>query len=374
MVYYQVLSQNKTYPRMRSGVVQCRSADFRHGKSLPAADRLHAMLFRKVKKMFEYFKWLVSSVLAIGFAYPSTQSFAGSPDSPAGQGPLKVFILAGQSNMQGAGIIASDPNRNGGKGSLEAMLKNPALADRVPKLVDANGNWLVRNDVWIWYFDRKGDLTVGYGARETNIGPEFGFGHAVGDAFDEQVLLIKTAWGGKSLAVDFRPPSSGGQVGPFYTQMLEHIKGVLENLEEHFPEYDGRGYELLGFGWHQGWNDRINQAHNDAYAENLKHFIHDIRRDLGVQQLPFVIAETGMSGPTETHPRALSLMRAQASVAELEDFRGNVAFVGTKSFFRPKEESPSGQAYHWNNNAETYFLIGDAMAEAMLGLLGKTRP
>jgi hypothetical protein len=28
-----------------------------------------------------------------------------------------------------------------------------------------------------------------------------------------------------------------------------------------------------------------------------------------------------------------------------------------------------GQGYHWNTNAETYYLIGDAMGQAMLRLL-----
>ena len=31
----------------------------------------------------------------------------------------------------------------------------------------------------------------------------------VGDAYEEPVLLVKLSWGGKSLAKDFRPPSSG---------------------------------------------------------------------------------------------------------------------------------------------------------------------
>jgi hypothetical protein len=82
-----------------------------------------------------------------------------------------------------------------------------------------------------------------------------------------------------------------------------------------------------------------------------------------------VIAETGMSGREETHPRALSLMKAQAAVAERKEFKGTVAFVGTRDFYRPKEQSPSGQAYHWNNNAETYYLIGEGMGQAMLRLL-----
>lgn len=76
-----------------------------------------------------------------------------------------------------------------------------------------------------------------------------------------------------------------------------------------------------------------------------------------------------MSGPNEKHPRALSLMKAQAAVAEYPEFKGNVAFVGTRGFWREKDDSPSGQAYHWNNNAETYYLIGEGMGQAMLRLM-----
>ncbi len=300
--------------------------------------------------------------------------------------PLKVFILAGQSNMQGHGFIKAEPRRNGGKGSLEYLVKNPKTAQRFKHLVDSDGNWVKRNDVWIWHFDRKGPLTVGYGARKDLIGPELQFGHVIGDHFGEPVLIIETSWGGRSLAVDFRPPSSGpvpanfGQrlleevqknpkiVGRNYREMFMHVRDVLKNLKKLFPDYDGRAYEIAGFGWHQGWNDRVNQSFNDEYEKNMANFIRDVRKELGKQNLPFVIAETGMSGFKEKHPRALSLMRAQAAVAKRKEFKGNVGFVGTKGFFRPREESPSGQSYHWNTNAETYFLIGDAMGKAMIQL------
>ncbi len=56
------------------------------------------------------------------------------------------------------------------------------------------------------------------------------------------------------------------------------------------------------------------------------------------------------------------------SFVSYPEFKGNVAFVGTRHFWRPKEVSPSGQGYHWNSNAETYYLIGAAMGEAMLKL------
>ena len=157
-------------------------------------------------------------------------------------------------------------------------------------------------------------------------------------------------------------------VGKYYRETLTLTKAALANSKELVPGSDGR-YELVGFGWHQGWNDRIDDKHNAAYESNLAHFIRDIRKDLGVEKLPFVIAETGMTGPDEKHPRALSLMKAQAAVAEHPEFQGNVAFVGTRTFWRPQEQSPSGQGYHWNTNAETYYLIGDAMGKAMLGLL-----
>ena len=64
-------------------------------------------------------------------------------------------------------------------------------------------------------------------------------------------------------------------------------------------------------------------------------------------------------------------MKAQAAVAEYEEFKGNVAFVPTRAFWREKDVSPSGQAYHWNTNAETYYLIGEAMGMAMTTLCEK---
>ncbi|MBN2506963.1 MAG: sialate O-acetylesterase [Verrucomicrobia bacterium] len=301
--------------------------------------------------------------------------------------PVRVFILAGQSNMEGAGRIKADPNRHGGKGSLEFLVKDAATAKRFAHLVDAAGQWRARDDVWIAYLERKGPLTVGFGARkDETIGPELGFGWVLGDALHEPVLLIKCAWGGKSLAVDFRPPSAGkppyslGEkadaaiaqnpaiIGKYYRETLALTKTALASLRDLVPGSNGR-YALAGFGWHQGWNDRINNTFNAEYETNLVHFIRDIRHDLGAPALPFVIAETGMSGPEEKHPRALSLMKAQAAVAEHEAFKGNVAFVGTRAFWRPPDQSPSGQGYHWNSNAETYYLIGEAMGRAMVRLI-----
>ena len=102
-----------------------------------------------------------------------------------GKSPVKVFILAGQSNMEGKGTIKH----------LEQVVSENAEAYGNLK---SNGKWVERNDVWIDYLcyrDRrkKGKLTVGYGSPEDRIGPELGFGNVVGDAIKDPVLIIKFA-------------------------------------------------------------------------------------------------------------------------------------------------------------------------------------
>ena len=157
---------------------------------------------------------------------------------------LKVFIYAGQSNMQGAEAIKINPkSKNSGQGILEHLVKEERLAH----VVDASGDWVVRDDMWIKYFDRKGGLTVGYGAKRDRIGPEFQFGHALGKMLDEQVLLIKTAVGRRCLATDFRPPRSGGRhlksgsPGAYNTLMVEEIRSVFKKPENALPSIRRQG-------------------------------------------------------------------------------------------------------------------------------------
>lgn len=317
-------------------------------------------------------KSLLAALLLCAFA--SSVSCAADPQTK----PVKVFILAGQSNMQGQGVVDLDHPKyyNGGKGILERVMQDPKVADRYQHLKNKQGEWVTRSDVWVRYQTekaglKKGGLGIGYTGYpgKHHIGPELQIGHRLGDHFDQQVLLIKTAWGGKSIYKDFRPPSSGGDVGPYYKQMLAEVRVALDNLGKDFPYYKERGFEIAGFIWFQGWNDMFNEDARAEYEQNLVNLIKDVRKDLDRPDLPAVIGELGNGGP-KAGKSMLAIRAAQAAAAARPEFGGRVKFVKTSQFARPADQSPNvGHGHHWFGNAESYFLIGDALGKAMVELV-----
>jgi hypothetical protein len=243
--------------------------------------------------------------------------------------------------------------------------------------VNPKGGWAVRDDVWVRYQREKqpllaGPLTVGftvYGDAH-HFGPELQFGHVVADHLKTQILLVKTAWGGKSLFQDFRPPSSGGTVGPYYTKMVAEVKEALANVRKDFPAYKGQGCELAGLAWYQGWNDGVDPKNAvPEYEQNLVHLIKDVRKDLNAPDLPVVVGE--LTGPWVEAPGAWATLRkAQAAAAARPEFKGTVGFVPTHDFVRPAKDSPNPtHGHHEFGNAETYFLVGDALGKGMVKLL-----
>jgi len=180
------------------------------------------------------------------------------------------------------------------------------------------------------------------------------------------VLLIKTAWGGKSLFKDFRPPSSGGTVGEFYKLMVEDIHKALDNMGKNFPDLAGRRYEIAGFVWMQGWNDMCDPKAIPEYDKNLVNLVRDLRKEFKSPNLPVVIGEFGNGGP-EASGNMAAFREAQKRGAERIN---HAAFVITHDFWRDPEESPNvGHGHHWCGNAESYFLIGDALGKGIIKVI-----
>ena len=313
----------------------------------------------------------------------------------ASAAPLKVYLLLGQSNMEGQGLVGP-PEKNG---SLSFAVATPrpegwpvvdiaeAASERVgydakgadfSDLVDdKTGNFSVNPRCYVDYWGkvgedwgsvRRGYLEPGFGAGGVDrVGPELGFGTTVGK--ESKVLLLKIAWGGTALATDWRPPRSGGTVGWAFANATEHAKAALENISAVFPDYDpSEGYDLVGWTWHQGWNDGCSVNMSAEYEFNLANLIRDLDEAFG-KKLLATVAVQGTSGGWDHQPsRRLEVIRAQYNVSTYDEFEGRVASVETRGFWRDFAETDDGacnQGYHWNCNAASYYFIGTVAAQAM---------
>jgi len=320
--------------------------------------------------------------------------------------PVKVFILAGQSNMEGK---APD--------TLFDHQAEDAKTKDIFAHLRKEGKWIVRDDVFIKYLERKGPLTIGYGSPG-RTGAELEFGTMMGDHFEEPVILVKAAWGGHSLYKLFRSPSAGfpeemmqkelqqaqervtkeneknqtnnplpsmeeikKEYGSSYRAMMAEVREVRENCGALFPELKGRATELAGFVWFQGWNDQYG-AENE-YASNLNHFIKDVRTDLGAPALPMVIAAMGQNGSKPAEGAMLTVQEAQLSMNEVPEFNGNVHAFRTDVLvdqsaeamyprWKENQDWPrtgGDHPYHYLGSAIWFTRIGHGMGEAMLELL-----
>jgi hypothetical protein len=320
-------------------------------------------------------KWICRSLalLAVLAGFLGGQALAA--DGPK-KGPLQVFILAGDSNCEGKAATTL----------LEPLLADPATAATYKHLKAADGKWAERDDVWIRFLDRKGKLSVGYGCAPTQFGIELQFGNVLGNHLKSPALLIKTCWGGSGLGRNFGSPSSGGTPGKCYTDMVENVRDTLKNLKTLFPGYDeAAGYEIAGFVWFSGWND----AGLKDYEEKLVNLIKDTRKDLNAPNLPVIIGELGVGGPTAPGKEENPIRKAQAAVAQRPEFKDTVRYVKTAEYFDMKaygmfrdgswkdankeefSKLASDRPYHFMGSARTYFQMGNAMGEAMVELVKK---
>lgn len=322
--------------------------------------------------------------------------------------PVQVYILMGQSNMLNFGKI------KGGDGSLETAVKEKNL---YPYLIDDEGKWIVREDVRNVRVMGSG----GYDEAKTQyinnewmtingpVGVEIGIGHALGDATDAPVMILKSAIGNRALGWDLLPPDSEGfeftdtkgktkgktWVHPGYKGSPERwLKGtdpqpirwyaglqydgdtarakkVLSELEKFYP--GSQMYEIAGFFWWQGDRDSRSEALSSRYEKNLVHLIKQLRKDFDAPNAKFVCASLGQTkmGDTTSNGGDGKILDAILAVdgesGKYPEFKDNVAGVYTHPL--SKGGSSGG---HYNKNAETFMNVGEAMGKAMVKLMNST--
>lgn len=315
---------------------------------------------------------MLMNVLSLATEFPQEASEAAGKSANKMK-PLQVYILAGQSNMQGHAKIST----------FEHIGMDPATMPMLAEMLGEDGKPRVCERVWISSIgcadvEQSGKLTAGYGATPEKIGPEFTFGLYMQKLTDAPILIIKTSWGGKSLNTDFRPPSAGPYVfdemqlntfrkqgkdveaiqaakeketGVYYRLMIDHVKHVLGDIKRVVPDYNpNQGYEIAGFVWFQGWNDMVDSGTYpnrdklggyDAYSFALAHLIRDVRKDLNVPNIPFVIGVLGVGGPTAEYGPDQQRYKgihenfraAMAAPALLPEFKGTVANVFAEKYW-----------------------------------------
>lgn len=331
----------------------------------------------------------------------------------ADDGTVKVFILAGQSNMEGK--------------AANSLLEHQATDDKTKEQfahLRKDGKWIIRDDVFIKFLNRNGGLTIGFGSPN-KTGPELEFGNAMGDHFKEPVLLIKTAWGGHSLYQKFRSPSAGmpvdetlqqelenrqtrvkknnekrkrndplptmedikGQYGISWRSMLSEVKATQEDYEKMFPALKGRKLDITGFVWFQGFNDMFGDHAPGEYEANMQHFIRDVRKEFEKPNLPFVIGALGQNGSKPAKGGMVTVREAQMAMNKVEEFQGTVKAFRTDLLADKEAERlfpnwqkhidewkkvGSDRPYHYLGSGIWFNRIGRQMGKEMIVLLTPT--
>jgi hypothetical protein len=216
--------------------------------------------------------------------------------------PLYIFLLSGQSNMVGRGHVEHmnlliHPNETTTHTSNHSTVFRKSLWNKT------SHSYRTTNQVYLLdvasLLSKEGYLGMdpvngtAFAYKPGHFGPELMMGWTLLVAAHTQskVLLIRCAWGGKSLFRAFKPPCAGRRnAGHLYKELIHRIQTALGNLSQilpndfyYDPQYDEA--EVAGFFWHQGWDDLPNESAT-AYQSNLECLIQDIRKEFDAPKLP----------------------------------------------------------------------------------------
>ena len=188
---------------------------------------------------------LILWMLILGSLAPTSR--ADEPVKPPAKERFHLYLLIGQSNMAGRGVI-------------EEQDKLPP--PRVLKFTKEK-TWAAGVDPL--HFDKP---VAGVGIGTT-------FGRVMAEAQPEVVIgLVPCAVGGTPLA-------RWQKGGDLYKQGVERTQAAMR---------DGT---LKGILWHQGESDSGSETTAKNYAERLAQMIRDLRTELNAGDIPFVAGELG---------------------------------------------------------------------------------
>ncbi len=222
--------------------------------------------------------------------------------------PVKVFVLAGQSNAVGYGAAASQ---------LPPALSAPQTDVRF--WWDISGIFFGgaedphtdSGDMFVPLAYQSHPTAFGsfvYGITE-GFGPEITLGRTLADGLVDDIAIVKYAIGASNLAVHWNPDTPGS----FYDRMTDDVVLALVALDA--MGHTGR---VSGFVWMQGESDAQVGAHAAAYEANLTALVQRVRTDFGEPALPVVFGRISANLAMSTllpYPFLDTVRAAQEAVA-----------------------------------------------------------
>ena len=228
------------------------------------------------------------------------------------QKKTKVFLLAGQSNMDGRGDSSK---------LSEAEMK--FLADASQKIhfiykgTVGEGNAILYNGPLD--FTNPWNFVKQKFRLEKCFGPELFFGvELVKNHPEHDYLFIKRSQGGTSLYGAWNPNWSVEKASFFNEQNKPKLyKDFIDLVDTELAKLQPNSYEIIGVLWVQGETDS-NTSNGftaaDTYQENLENLINSVRNHYNIPDLPFLILGVGSK-------------KVQNAMAQVSNKLTNVSFI-----------------------------------------------
>lgn len=198
--------------------------------------------------------------------------------------PINVFILSGQSNMEG------NTQFDDGHGYLQEGLDELGITDAqccydgIPEVQTSfyggpafnmnNTRGSNKEDKMAGLFL---DTVLGMGADDKQFGPEVGAAYVLKDhaSKEQPIYFIKSAFGGSGLSGGF---GQSWDLTANPNLYKDHLKVFVENNLKLIEEKEGKKPTIKGFLWHQGEND-AQRSNSSKYQERFDGLIGQFRSD-----------------------------------------------------------------------------------------------
>ncbi len=211
--------------------------------------------------------------------------------------PREIFLVAGQSNVLNWHADATQLPVDARDKSVLFYYHTGAPPSRATHPFNATSG-----DTWTTLAPQRQEPYKKY--YRDFFGPEMTLARTLLDGGANRLGLIKSAYFGSNLAVQWNPSITKGD--QLYALFRQQAETALHQLQS-----EGENFTLAGFFWMQGEADAASAKHAEAYAANLEKLIVQIRQDFGVPNLPVVL---GRIGPKNT-PGQETVRQAQVQAA-----------------------------------------------------------